>query len=177
MPNVSPIEAFKSTIKGVAQLNRYKVSFSKPFFANYFAKDDYHYLFKEITLPGQVFSESTMEITGRKFTTASGIESFGKVSATLTCDSEFRIRNACEDWMNLVVDKNDTVVDFFDNYSCDIIIDVLDKRLEPAKRVILYGSYIGEMGDVTLAYGENDVAFEFTVGFVYQRWFDASDQI
>ena len=168
------IDTFKSNIKGITQGNRYKVSFSTDFVFGQcgFPNGSYHFLIKDVNMPGQTLTLASTIYFGSKLQIAASMD-MDKLNLTVICDNKMRIRKAFEMWMKKAFDKPSWTCGFLHDYSCNTIIDVYNKKLERIKSVIVQGTYPSELGDLSLSYESNDTVLEFSVGMPYYNWFDS----
>ena len=160
------VEDYKAAIEGVAPSNRYQVKFTRTKFLTAFPKHEYKFLAIAINIPGQELKTSTATFWGMKKEVVSSID-FDPITITFVCDKDLRIRKAFEDWIDEIVNKGTFTVGYYEDYTCDLIITVLNKALQPVREYRVREVHPKNINDISLGYDKNDEAMQFNVSFAF----------
>lgn len=146
---------------------------------------DLRFLIKAAELPGSTLASISVPFRGRALKLA-GDRTFQPWTITVINDTNFRIRNAFEKWMNYMNrhDDNSGVINPT-TYQKNIKVHQLsrgsiaaDQAEQPKgsdniniiKSYQLYGAFPTDIGPITLGYDQGDTIEEFTVTLDYQWW-------
>lgn len=146
---------------------------------------DLRFLIKAAELPGSTIAAISVPFRGRTLKLA-GDRTFQPWTITVINDTNFRIRNAFEKWMNYMNrnDDNSGVIDP-SVYQKDIKVHQLSRgstavgnstqptggeKINIIKSYKLYGAFPTDVGPITLGYDQGDTIEEFTVTLDYQWW-------
>jgi hypothetical protein len=81
-----------------------------------------------------------------------------------------RARQFFDIWQTAVVNINDNSVNFYEEYTNDIMISQIDRNGEPTYQVKLYGCYPISIGDVQYSYATNNQVQNITVTMAFKLW-------
>ena len=132
------------------------------------------YLCKSAALPATNVGTVELPFRGR-VVKVPGDRTYETWTATFYNDDAFKLRAAYEKWIALTngVDANVAEVDISDVFQ-DIQVTQLDKfagganQLEPIRTYRLVGAWPVSVGQIAVAYDNNDSYEEFDVEFAYQ---------
>lgn len=79
-------------------------------------------------------------------------------------------------WQTAVININDNSLNFFVEYTKDVMIWQLDRNEKKTYGVKLYGAWPISISDVQYEYGSNDAALIVTVSLSYKLWKSEYDQ-
>ena len=121
-------------------------------------------------LPASVVPSIDVPFRGRQLRVA-GDRTFEPWTITVINDSEMRVRNSFETWMNGINEHvaNEGIGNPTD-YQADMIIEQLGKDGEITKTYTLRGAFPTNISQIDLSYDTNDAIEEFTVEISYQYW-------
>lgn len=177
---------FKSTLKGGgARANLFQVSLTLPTISGYtkptsFDKD-FNILCKSAALPASNIANVDIPFRGRIFKVA-GERTFDTWQITVINDTDFQIRTAMEEWMQLIGQYQDgSGVTAPTSYMVNAQVDQLTRKssdqaktgttgLSVAKSYTFYDIFPTTVSAIDLSYDTSDAIEEFTVEFQVQYW-------
>jgi hypothetical protein len=181
---------FKSTLKGGgARANLFQVSLTLPTIAGYtkpssFDKD-FNILCKSAALPASNIANVDIPFRGRIFKVA-GERTFDTWQITVINDTDFQIRTAMEEWMQLIGQYQDgSGVTAPGSYMVNAQVDQLTRKASDqaktgttgfsvAKSYTFYDIFPTNVSAIDLSYDTADAIEEFTVEFQVQYWSPAN---
>ena len=131
---VNSVDDFKAKLKGGgARANLFKATINFPAYANGDVELT-SFMCEAAQLPGSIMGVVTIPFRGRQLKVA-GDRTFDTWSPTIINDTDFKIRNAMERWMNGINahSANTGLVAPVD-YEADLIVDQLDRDETVLKR-------------------------------------------
>jgi hypothetical protein len=148
---------------------------------------DLRFFVKATSLPASTISSIPVPFRGRTLQIA-GDRTFDPWSITVINDTNFKIRNQFEKWMNLINRHDDNAgVITPALYQQEMKVMQLSRGIENSskspetstsmnvlKAYKFYGTFPTSISDITLSYDSSDTIEEFTVDFQVQ-WWDALD--
>ena len=164
------IDDFKAKLKGGgARPNLFKATINFPAYAQGDVEIT-SFMCKAAQLPGSVMGIVEVPFRGRLLKIA-GDRTFEIWSPTILNDTDFKVRNAMERWMNGInAHSANTGLVAPADYSADLIVEQLDRDEVVLKRYNFRGCFPTSIGAIDLAYETNDAIEEFTVEFQVQYW-------
>ena len=178
MPNITE---FKSRLNGGVRPNLYQVDINFPDGTGdqKSLKEQGQYLCRSTSLP--THSQGLIEVPFRgRFLKIPGDRTFEAWTATFYNTSDFNLRAAFEQWVNLgnQVDENIGVVGGLDNLFKDVYVRQLSKdsagqagKVDKNKVLRVYklvDAWPTSVGAINVAFDSNDAIEEFDVEFQYQ---------
>ena len=167
MPNIND---FKSKLRGGgARANQFRVVMPFPGFASLGGEtENMSFLCSSSSLPGMTVTETPIPFRGRTLYVA-GDRTFETWTNTILNDTDFKIRNAYERWLNGInnMSDNEGLVNPAD-YQVDAFIDQLDRNGNVLKSYTFRGMFPTAIDDITLSYDTNNVVESFTATHRYQ---------
>ncbi len=167
MPNIND---FKSKLRGGgARANQFRVVMPFPGFASLGGEtENTSFLCSSSSLPGMTVAETPIPFRGRTLYVA-GDRTFETWTNTILNDTDFKIRNAYERWLNGInnMSDNEGLVNPAD-YQVDAFIDQLDRNGNVLKSYTFRGMFPTTIDDITLSYGTNNEVESFTATHRYQ---------
>ena len=167
MPNIND---FKSKLRGGgARANQFRVVMPFPGFASLGGEtENMSFLCSSSSLPGMTVTETPIPFRGRTLYVA-GDRTFETWTNTILNDTDFKIRNAYERWLNGInnMSDNEGLVNPAD-YQVDAFIDQLDRNGNVLKSYTFRGMFPTSIDDITLSYGTNNEVESFTAVHRYQ---------
>lgn len=101
-------------------------------------------------------------------------QTYNPVSCTFYADSTLNTRRYFEIWQNAVVNVHDNTLNFYSEFTSDIIIYALDSEGNETYGVKLIEAYPMSLSSVDLSYS-NGNAQNITVSFSYKYWANIED--
>ena len=167
MPNIND---FKSKLRGGgARANQFRVVMPFPGFSSLGGEtENMSFLCSSASLPGMTVAETPIPFRGRTLYVA-GDRTFEAWTTTILNDTDFKLRNAYERWLNGInnMSDNEGLVNPAD-YQVDAFVDQLDRNGNVLKSYTFRGMFPTTIDDITLSYGDNNTVESFTAVHRYQ---------
>ena len=167
MPNIND---FKSKLKGGgARANQFRVVMPFPGFAAIGGEtENMSFLCQASSLPGMTVEQVAVPFRGRSLYVA-GDRTFETWTTTVLNDTDFKIRNAYERWLNGInnMSDNEGLVNPAD-YQVDALIDQLDRNGKIIKSYTFRGMFPTTIDDITMSYSDNSTIETFVATHRYQ---------
>ncbi len=164
------INDFKAKLAGGgARANQFKVVMPFPGYAQVGGEiEEMAFLCSGTTLPGMVIGNVDVAFRGRVIKLA-GDRTFEPITFTVLNDTNFKIRNAFERWMNGInnMTDNEGLTNPAD-YQVDAFVDQLDRNGSTLKSYTLRGAFPTNLSTIELAYATNDAVETYTIELNYQ---------
>ena len=166
------VDDFKAKIRGGgARPNLFKATINFP---NYASSSDIvetsSFLCEAAQLPGSTMGSIIVPFRGRQLKMA-GDRTFDVWTATIINDTDFKIRNAMEVWMNGMGGHSENVgLTNPTDYEADLQISQLDRTGRSINDYVLRGAHPTDLSAIDVAYATTDDIERFTVTFQYQYW-------
>lgn len=195
MANINPptytsrtILDFRSKLTGGgARPNLFECVLAFPTGLGLTTDEDFRLMVKAASLPASTVGQINVPFRGR-FLKIAGDRTFDQWSITVINDTNFKIRNAFEQWMNSMNRHEDNAgVITPTQYQTDMFVHQLgrgkvesnapqtsDSNMPVLKSYKFYGCFPTNVSSIDLAYDNNDAIEEFVVDLQYQ-WYDALD--
>ena len=164
------VDDFKAKLKGGgARPNLFKATINFPAYANGDVEIT-SFLCEAAQLPGSTMGLITIPFRGRQLKLA-GDRTFDTWSPTIINDTDFRIRNSMERWMNGInAHSANTGLTAPIDYEADLLVEQLDRDGSILKTYTFRGCFPTVVSPIDLAYSDNDNIERFTVEFQVQYW-------
>jgi hypothetical protein len=165
------VDDMKAQLRGGgARPNLFQVTMNFPALVIKENPGSYTYMCKMSSLPGSTIAPIEVPFRGRKLQIA-GDRTFDPWSITVINDTDFAVRNAYEDWMNMINEhKRNTGLTDPTSYMADMIVEQLDKDGSVLKKYDIRGTFPTTLGAIELDYGSENVIEEFEVELQVQYW-------
>ena len=164
------INDFKAKLSGGgARSNQYKVVMPFPGYAQLGGEiEDLAFLCQGAELPGMEIASIDVPFRGRAIKIA-GDRTIADWTIKVINDTNFKLRNAFERWMNGInnMTDNEGLTNPVD-YQVDAFVDHLDRNGNNIKSYTLRGLYPTEITGIDLSMGETTEIETFGVTFEYQ---------
>tara|TARA_B100000003_G_scaffold182405_1_gene174863 strand:- start:1331 stop:1894 length:564 start_codon:yes stop_codon:yes gene_type:complete len=166
---------FQKKIKAGVRPNQFQVKHNFPAGVGSVEKDDVAIFCKSTSLPATNVGTVELPFRGRVIKVP-GDRTYETWTATFYVDDAFKLRGAYEKWIELVnaVDQNtSSVADLGGAYFQDVVIEQLHKfnggdDLQTIQTYTLASAWPVSVGQISVAYDNNDSFEEFDVEFAYQ---------
>ena len=164
------VDDFKSKLRGGgARPNLFKATVNFPAYAGGDVELT-SFLCKAAQLPSSNISPIPVAFRGRTLQMA-GDRVFEPWSPTIINDTDFKVRNAMERWMNgMNGHSTNTGLTNPVDYQADLIVEQLDRDGTTLKTYNFRGCFPTEIAAIDLAYETNDQIEDFGVTFQIQYW-------
>ena len=164
------INDFKAKLAGGgARANQFKVTMPFPGYAQVGGEiEELAFLCRATALPGMTVPRFNVPFRGRSIKIA-GDRTIADWSVTCYNDTDFKLRNAFERWMNGInnMTDNEGLTNPAD-YQVDAFVDQLDRNGATIKSYTLRGVFPTVVAPIELTYDEATAIEEFAVTFAYQ---------
>ena len=164
------IDDFKAKLKGGgARANLFKATINFPAYAQGDVEIT-SFMCKAAQLPASIMGIIEIPFRGRQLKIA-GDRTFETWSPTIINDTDFKVRDSMERWMNGInAHSANTGLVAPADYSADLVVEQLDRDETVLKRYNFRGCFPTNISAIDLAYETNDAIEEFTVDFQVQYW-------
>lgn len=164
------IDDFKAKLKGGgARANLFKATINFPAYAQGDVEIT-SFMCKAAQLPASIMGIIEIPFRGRQLKIA-GDRTFETWSPTIINDTDFKVRDSMERWMNGInAHSANTGLVAPADYSADLIVEQLDRDEAVLKKYNFRGCFPTNVSAIDLAYETNDAIEEFTVEFQVQYW-------
>ena len=165
------VDDFKAKLKGGgARANLFKATINFPAYAGGDVELT-SFLCKSAALPASTIEPLAVPFRGRSLQIAGDRPAFEPWTVTIINDTDFKIRNAMERWMNGINghSSNTGLVNPTD-YQADMFVDQLDRDESVLKRYTFRGAFPTSVSSIDLSYDTTGAIEEFTVEFQVQYW-------
>ena len=167
MANISDFKA--KLAGGGARANQFKVTMPFPGYAQVGGEiEELAFLCRATALPGMTVPAFNVPFRGRSVKIA-GDRTIEDWNVTVYNDTNFKLRNAFERWMNGInnMTDNEGLTNPAD-YQVDAFVDQLDRNGATIKSYTLRGAFPNTIAPIELTYDEQQAIEEFAVTFSYQ---------
>ena len=164
------VDDFKSKLRGGgARPNLFKATINFPTYANGDVEVT-SFLCEAAQLPASTVGTIIVPFRGRQLKMA-GDRTFDVWTPTIINDTDFRIRNAMERWMNgMNAHSANTGLTNPVDYEADLIVEQLDKDGSTLKTYNFRGCFPTNVSPIDLNYASENEIERFTVEFQVQYW-------
>ena len=164
------VDDFKSKLRGGgARPNLFKATVNFPAYAGGDVELT-SFLCKSAQLPASTMATISVPFRGRQLQMA-GDRTFEPWSPTIINDTDFKVRNSMERWMNgMNAHSANTGSTNPVDYHADLIVEQLDRDGSTLKTYNFRGCFPTSVSAIDLSYETNDAIEEFTVEFQIQYW-------
>ena len=164
------IDDFKSKLRGGgARANLFKVTCNFPAYAGGDTELT-SFLCTKAELPASTIGNISVPFRGRNINLA-GNRTFGGLSLDILNDTDFKLRDAFERWMNGINGhESNTGITNPRDYQVDMVVEQLDKDGSTIKRIDFRGCFPTAVSAIGLDASGSEAVESFTVGFSIQYW-------
>ena len=164
------IDDFKSKLRGGgARPNLFKATVNFPAYAGGDVELT-SFLCQTAQLPASTIATVPVPFRGRTLQMA-GDRTFEPWSVQVINDTDFKVRNSLERWMNGMNGHSaNTGITNPVDYQADLIVEQLDRDGSTLKTYNFRGCFPTSVGAIELAYATNDTIETFDVSFQIQYW-------
>jgi hypothetical protein len=164
------VDDFKSKLRGGgARPNLFKATINFPTYANGDVEIT-SFLCEAAQLPGSTIGTIIVPFRGRQLKMA-GDRTFDTWTPTIINDTDFRIRNAMERWMNgMNGHQANTGLTNPVDYEADLIVEQIDRDGSTLKTYNFRGCFPTSISPIDLNYASENEIERFTVEFQVQYW-------
>ena len=164
------VDDFKAKLKGGgARPNLFKATLNFPIYAGGDVELT-SFLCEAAQLPGSTMGVVVVPFRGRQVKMA-GDRTFDAWTVTVINDTDFKIRNAMERWMNgMNAHSANTGLTNPTDYEADLIIEQLDKNGSTLKTYNMRGCFPSSVSPIELTYASENEIERFQVEFQVQYW-------
>lgn len=152
------LDKFIANVKssGLARTNRYSVFFSPPIYLPGQDAEQVLLYCDQVQLPSLNFSTIQNRTFG-EFREVPYEKLFGDISMSFYVDTDMKVKSIFDKWMATIQDPTTRTFNYYDDYTCDMIISVQDLNDNTTYRVSMFECYPKTMGAVQLDYASKEV--------------------
>ena len=149
------LDKFIANVKsgGLARTNRYTVFFTPP--SNKDTEQIFLYC-DQIQLPGLNFSTIQNRTFG-EFREVPYEKLFGDIAMSFYVDTGMKVKVIFDEWMAYIQDPTTRTFKYYNDYTCDMMIEVQDLNDNTKYKVNLFECYPKTMGAIQLDYASKDI--------------------
>lgn len=164
------VDDFKAKLKGGgARPNLFKATINFPIYAGGDVELT-SFLCEAAQLPGSTLGTIIVPFRGRQVKFG-GDRQFDSWTITVINDTDFKIRDSMERWMNGInAHSTNTGLTNPLDYSADLIVEQLDKNGSTLKTYNLRGCFPTTLSPIDLTYASENEIERFQVEFQVQYW-------
>lgn len=164
------VDDFKSKLRGGgARANLFKAIINFPAYAGGDVELT-SFLCEAAQLPGSALGTIEVPFRGRRLKIV-GDRTFEPWTVTIINDTDFKIRNSMERWMNGMNNHQlNTGLVNPTSYQADLTVEQIDKNGGVLKKYIFKGAFPTAVSPIDLSYATENEIERFTVEFQYQYW-------
>jgi|TARA_R110000868_G_scaffold282471_1_gene542725 hypothetical protein len=164
------VDDFKAKLRGGgARPNLFKATINFPTYANG-EVELASFLCEAAQLPASTVGVIEIPFRGRRLKVA-GDRTFDVWTPTIINDTDFRVRDALERWMNgMNAHSANTGLTNPVDYEADLLVEQLDKDGSTLKTYNFRGCFPTNISAIDLSYGDENAIERFTVEFQIQYW-------
>lgn len=150
------LDKFIANVKsgGLARTNRYSVFFTPPI-----QEEEVEQVLlycDQVQLPSLNFSTIQNRTFG-EFREVPYEKLFGDISMSFYVDTDMKVKSVFDKWMTIIQDPITRTFNYYNDYTCDMMISVQDLNFNTTYIVYLFECYPKTMGAVQLDYSSKDV--------------------
>ena len=173
--------AARTTVQGLAQLmkgdfsyaSKYEIDITFPTGSRIASVQDTDNLTLRcdtISIPGRnLRTVGDFNVYGPPIEVVQG-QTFGEISTSFYLSSDMRERKLMEDWQDLVVDPNTFDLNYYDSYTGDLKVFVLNKQEERVYGIELREAYPKSIDVIALGHASPNTINKVGVSFQYRYW-------
>ena len=130
------IQEFIAQVKssGIARTNRYAVFFSPPPKVAPAGLNKILLFCDQVTVPGANFSTTQNRIFG-EFREVPYEKNYDQISLSFYVDTEMKVKQLFDDWQNLIANPITRTYGYYNDYICDLDIEVQDLKDRKSTRL------------------------------------------
>ncbi len=173
---MSTLNEFISAVKtgGIAKASKFEVLISKPnVVRNLTYRNDTEWkkmlmFCNQATLPGMNYT-TTQSRTFGEFREIPYERTFDPLTLDFYCDQQMWIKGFFDEWMSRIQDNVTREYSYYNDYTVDIQVNVLDRSNNSVYGIQLYECYPKTMNQIQLDYSSNEV-MRLSVTMQYRYW-------
>jgi hypothetical protein len=127
------------------------------------------FIFNLASLSASTVGTITVPYGGRNIKIA-GERQYADWSTTVMNDEGFIIRNAVEQWIEIINQRTTNFRAFPSEYKTDITVNQYSKKGPPLKIVKLVGCFPTNISEIALDWGSADQIEEYSINWSYDYW-------
>ena len=127
------------------------------------------FLVQASSIPASTMGTIEVPYFGRKIKIA-GDRVFSEWQTTVMNDEGFIIRNAVEQWVDIINQRTTNFRAFPSEYKVDLTVSQYSKKGPPLKIVRLVGCFPTNVSEIALDWGSADQIEEYSITWSYDYW-------
>lgn len=164
------IQDFIAQVKkdGMARNNRYSVIFTPPSLVNPSALQNVLLFCDQVQLPGVNYS-TVQNRTFGEFRETPYEKLFDAVNMSFYVDTGLKVKYMFDEWINSVQNQDTRLFRYYNDYTTNMSIEVLDLQNKTRYEVALYECYPKNIGSIQMDQSSKDV-MKIQVTMQYKYW-------
>ena len=174
MTNFS-LSQFSSNIakKGLASPNKFRIRFTMPSVVNN-PKEEFNLMVENVDLAGRNVNSAINIEYGVRREVAYNAPAYDPLNITFLCSQDMSEKRKLEEWNNHIVKVNRGFdVEYYDNYTGSVTVDVLDKNLKSTYYVEYLEAYPKVINSIPFNHTTTNQTVRVTASFVYSYYLTA----
>jgi hypothetical protein len=127
------------------------------------------FLVRSASLPASQVGQIPIAYGGRTIKIA-GERTYGDWSTTVMNDEGFIVRNAVENWIEIINNRISNFRAFPNEYKVDLTVTQYSKKGPPLKLIKLVGCFPTAVSEIALDWGQADAIEEYSITWSYDYW-------
>ena len=171
MTNFS-LSQFSSNIakKGLASPNKFRIRFTMPSVVNN-PKEEFNLMVENVDLAGRNVNSAINIEYGVRREVAYNAPAYDPLNITFLCSQDMSEKRKLEEWNNHIVKVNRGFdVEYYDNYTGSVTVDVLDKNLKSTYYVEYLEAYPKVINSIPFNHTTTNQTVRVTASFVYSYY-------
>ena len=121
-------------------------------------------------IPGKTIATQEIKTTGPITEMPYELSFAGDIEGTWKVGGDFFERKYFEQWNNEIVSPTNHMVNYMDNYTCEIEITQLNQENSPIHRIVLEDAYPKTINPIQIGDELGNTINKQTIGFAYRKW-------
>lgn len=171
MANFS-LSEFSSNIakKGLASPNKFRIRFTMPSVVNN-PKEEFNLMVETVDLAGRNVNSAINIEYGIRREIAYNAPAYDPLNITFLCSQDMSEKRKLEEWNNHIVKVHSGFdVEYYDNYTGSVTVDVLDKNLKSTYYVEYLEAYPKVINSIPFNHTTTNQTVRVTASFVYSYY-------
>ena len=171
MTNFS-LSQFSSNIakKGLASPNKFRIRFTMPSVVNN-PKEEFNLMVENVDLAGRNVNSAINIEYGVRREVAYNAPAYDPLNITFLCSQDMSEKRKLEEWNNHIVKVHSGFdVEYYDNYTGSVTVDVLDKNLKSTYYVEYLEAYPKVINSIPFNHTTTNQTVRVTASFVYSYY-------
>jgi hypothetical protein len=95
---------------------------------------------------------------------------YPELSVSFICDGNMMVKNIIDDWFELCINKDNYNVEYYDNYTTELYLEMFNVSNELINRYVFEEAYPIGLPSQTLSWADENQFLKIAVTFAYRTW-------